>query len=172
MEPILPTTLQIGDDRIYASLNGGTYWFMLRATDRETFVSKALDVGLMVYTNPAQDAVLDEEGNVIKEAVPASGDIVPNRNITITEIGRYVLTPAQYDDEGNETVAATFDDRWHVNVWVPSMVADQIGVIEWAVEWSRNGVTSDPVKTEESITYQGIEMIDPLTVGSPHNVIL
>jgi len=172
MEPILPTTLQIGDDRIYASFNGGVYWFMIRAINRDTFISKALELGLMVYTNPNQDAILDEEGNVIQEAVEASGDIIPARNITITEIGKMVLTKGQYDDDFNEIVAPTYDERWHVNVWVPSELADQLDLMAWAVEWTRNGVVSDPVKEEESVLYEGIELIDPATVSSPSNQLL
>ena len=67
----------INDQPVYATLSGGRLSTMVRATDEATFDTVGLQVGLLRYENPAQDAVVDEDNNVITEAVPASGAIIP-----------------------------------------------------------------------------------------------
>lgn len=39
-------------------------------------------------------------------------------------------------------------------------------------EQTQNGQPVDPNNTEEGVSYGGIELIDPLTVSSPSNVLL
>src|SRR6056300_639640 len=87
---------------VYAKLSGGILHCMVRANDEATFDAVGLQVGLLQYENPAQDAVLDEEGNEVTPAVPASGAIIPVSRATVTRIGPHVITPAVLDDEGNE----------------------------------------------------------------------
>ena len=61
---------------------------MVRAVDEATFDAVGLQVGLLRYENPAQPETLDEDGNVVTEAVEASGAIVPSAGNTVTRIGR------------------------------------------------------------------------------------
>jgi len=171
----LPTEdnhLYFDDQRIYAKDLGHVFWFMIRATDKDTFLSKGLELGLLQYTEPEQPEVLDEEGNIVREYVPASGDVVSVRGVTVTHIGYYATTKGEYDLEGNVLVEPVYDSRWHVNLWInPNVVKDQSWV-EWAKEWSSLGTPSDPMKEEESVLYEGIELIDPATVSSPSNQLL
>lgn len=74
----LANHLEVDDTRVYVSIQGGRLHAMVRATDKDTFDEKALEVGLKVHTNPAQPAVIDPETEeVITPAVPASGPLVP-----------------------------------------------------------------------------------------------
>jgi hypothetical protein len=62
------------------------------------------------FTNEAAaDAAIaalphDEEGN-------------PSHGHNIVKLGYITITPAQYDDEGNETTAAVLSDLYAVDVW-------------------------------------------------------
>jgi hypothetical protein len=146
---------------------------MVRATDQATFDQKALEVGLKVYTNPAIPAVTDPEtGEVITPAVPASGPLVPAPGVTITEMGPHTLVPAVYDEDGNEVSPATVDPRYHVNAWLAPWLVERGLWEQWALTWTQNGQPGTPNHAEESVVYEGIELIDPLTVTSPSNVLL
>jgi len=158
--------------RLYVSIEGGRLQAMVRATDKETFDQKALEVGLKVYTNPAQPEVLDDEGNVVTPAVPASGPLIPAPGVTITEMGPHTLVPAIYDEDGNEVAPAVVDSRQHVNVWMAPWLVERNGWEQWALTWTQNGQPGTPNHAEESVVYEGIELIDPLTVTSPSNVLL
>ena len=46
-----------------------------------------LQVGLLRYENPAQPETLDEDGNVVTEALEASGALVPSAGNTVTRMG-------------------------------------------------------------------------------------
>ena len=164
--------LEVEGFRVYAALSGGVLACMVRATDKATFDAQALAVKLKVHTKPAQDAVLDEEGNVVTPAVPASGALVPAKGITITEMGPLVLTPAVLDAEGTVVTPAVLDTRYHANFWLgPAAVAR--GEWEgWGVLWSIHGVDATPNHLEEGVEYGGIELIDPMTVSSASNVLL
>jgi hypothetical protein len=160
------------EPRLYVSIEGGRLWAMVRATDQATFDQKALEVGLKVYTNPAQDEVLDEEGNVVTPAVPASGPLIPAPGVTITEIGPLVLTPGTYAEDGTEITPPVMDNRYHVNFWLSPAIVERGLWMQWALDWTENGQPGTPNHAEESVVYEGIELIDPLTVSSPSNVLL
>lgn len=139
--------------RVYVAIRGGVLKAMVRATDKATFDAQAVSVGLKVT---------DEETGALK---PAPG-------VTITEMGPYVLNPATYDADGNVTTPAEVGDRYHVNFWLsPDLV--EVGKWEgWALAWSFYGQDGVPNKNEQSLVYDGIELIDPMTVPTPHNVLL
>ena len=160
------------EPRLYVSIEGGRLWAMVRATDQATFDQKALEVGLKVYTNPAQDEVLDEEGNVVTPAVPASGPLIPAPGVTITELGPLVLTPGTYAEDGTEITPPVMDNRYHVNFWLAPRFVERGLWMQWALAWTENGQPGTPNHAEESVVYEGIELIDPLTVSSPSNVLL
>lgn len=166
------TTETQEEPRLYVSIEGGRLWAMVRATDEATFNTQALAVGLKVYTNPAQPEVLDEEGNVITPAVEASGPLISAPGVTITEIGPHTLVPATYDEEGNEVTPAVVDSRYHVNFWMAPWLVERNTWEQWALTWTQNGQPGTPNHAEESVVYEGIELIDPLTVTSPSNVLL
>ena len=165
--------LEVEGVRVYAALSGGVLACMVRATDKATFDAQALAVGLKVYTNPAIPAVTDPETEeVITPAVEASGALVPAKGITITEMGPLVLTPAVLDAEGTVVTLAVLDTRYHANFWLgPAAVAR--GEWEgWGVLWSIHGADATPNNLEEGVEYGGIELIDPMTVSSPSNILL
>jgi len=162
----------IDDTRVYVTLEGGRLWAMVRATDKATFDAKALEVGLKVYTNPAQPEVLDEEGNVVTPAVEASGELIPAPGVTITEMGPHVLVPGTYDQDGNEVTAPVLDNRFHSNFWLGPHLVERGLWKQWALAWTANGQAGTPNNAEESVVYEGIELIDPVTVTSPANRML
>ena len=156
---------------VYAKLSGGILHCMVRANDEDTFNAVGLQVGLLVHENPAQDAVLDEDGNVLQEAVEASGAIIPASGNTVTRIGPHVITPAVLDDDGNVVTPAVTDDRYHANFWLGSEVVSRGNWEQWCIQWMA-GTDGTPNSSEESKVAQGIELIDPLSVATPHNVLL
>ena len=158
--------------RIYAVMDRGNLWCMVRATDKATFDAQALEVKLKVYTNPAQAEVLDEAGNVVTAAVPASGPLISAPDVTIAELGSHVLTAGVYDAEGNETTAPVLDTRYHVNFWLgPEMVA-RGEWMQWATLWTHYGSTIVANAQEDGTAMRGVELIDPATVAHPANKLL
>lgn len=165
--------LEVDGVRVYVAVEGGRLWAMVRATDEDTFNAQALAVGLKVYQNPEQPAVVDPEtGEVITPAVPASGPLVPAPGVTITEIGPLVLTPGTYDEEGHELTPPVMDNRYHANFWLGPAAVERGAWKLWGVAWTQNGQPVNPNNAEEGVSYGGIELIDPLTVSSPSNVLL
>lgn len=168
-----PSHLEIDGTRVYATMEGGRLWCMIRATDQATFDAKALEVGLKVYTNPAQPAVIDPEtGEVIFPAEPASGPLIPAPGVTITEIGPHVLVPGTYDENGNEVTAPMLDNRFHANFWLGPALVERGNWKQWGLAWTLNGQSGTPNNAEESVVHEGIELIDPITVTSPANRML
>ena len=165
--------LYVDDTPVYAKLSGGVLHCMIRCTDEATFEAVGLQVGLLRYENPAQDAVVDPEtGEEITPAVPASGAVIPTQGNTVTRIGSHVITPATYDEEGNEVTPAVMDDRFHVNFWLSPEATKRGEWESWIVQWMSNGTLAQQNKSEVALKYQGVELIDPLTVGTPSNVLL
>ena len=153
---------------VFAEVKGGILHCMVRATDEDTFNAVGLQVGLLAHENPAQDAVVDEDGNVVQEAVAPSGAIVPAKGNTVTRIGPHVITPAVLDEDGNELVPAVVDSRFHANFWIPASSEWE----ELIVEWANHGTAGASNGSESAVSHQGIELIDPLSVTTPHNVLL
>lgn len=165
--------LEVDGVRVYAAMDRGNLWCMVRTPDKATFDAQALAVGLKVYTNPAQPAVIDPETQeVITPAVEASGPLIPAHGVTITEIGDLVLVPAVLDAEGNVTTPAVTDGRFHANFWLNSELVARGLWKQWAVAWTLNGYTVAANNQEQGIAFQGIELIDPATVSSPSNRLL
>ena len=165
--------LVIDGVRIYATLDRGNLWCMIRAMDKATFDAQALAVGLTAYTNPAVPAVTDPEtGEVVTPAIEASGPVVPTRGVTITEIGTHVLTPATYDEEGNVLTPAVLDNRYHVNFWLDAGTVALGAWMKWATLWTYYGAAIEPNREEDGTDLQGIELIDPQTVKQAVNVLL
>lgn len=156
---------------VYASLNGGYLAVMTRAIDEDTFNQVALQVGLVVYSNPEIPATYDDEGNELTPLVPASGPLVPAQGVTLTHIGPYVITQGTYDDDGVQIMAPVIDPRFHVNFWLsPEIVAR--GTWEtWIIQWMA-GTPGSPNADEISVANLGIELIDPLSIKTPANVLL
>ena len=168
-----PQGTYVDGTRVYVSIEGGRLWAMVRATDKDTFDTKALEVGLKVYQNPAVPAVIDPETEeVITPAVPASGPLIPAPGVTITEMGPHVLIPGTYDEDGNELTPPTLDNRHHVNFWLNPALVERGLWKQWALAWTANGSAVVPNNNEEAIAFQGIELIDPQTVTSPANRML
>ena len=159
--------------RIYALMDRGSLWCMMRATDEATFDAEALTVALTVYTNPAQAAIIDPETQeVITPAVVASGPVKPIPDVTISKIGSHILTAGVYDTEGNEITAPVIDTRFHANVWLgPRIVA--IGEwMQWATFWTYYGAAIVANAQEDGTAMRGIELIDPATVAHPARKLL
>jgi hypothetical protein len=153
---------------VFATIDRGLLHCMIRCADEATFEAVGLSVGLLTHENEGSAEVLDEEGNVVEEAVAPSGAIVASRGNTVTRMGAHVITPAVLDDEGNEVTPAVVDSRYHVNFWIP-VAGDWEALI---TDWMANGEDADANASESAVTHQGVELIDPLSVNTPHNVLL
>lgn len=168
-----PQHLEIDGTRVYATLEGGRLWAMIRATDKATFDQKALEVGLKVHSIPAVPAIIDPvTEEVLFPAEPASGPLIPASGVTITEMGPHVLVPGTYDADGTELTPPVLDNRYHVNFWLGPHLVDRGNWKQWALAWTMNGQAGTPNTAEESVVYSGIELIDPITVTSPANRML
>jgi len=170
---ITPEGVFVDGVKAHVTFDRGNLWAMIRATDKATFDAQALAVGLKVHKHPAQPEVIDPETQeVIREAVPASGPLVPAPGVTIAELGPHVITPGEYDDEGNETKAPVMDTRHHVNFWLSAQLVEAGLWTQWAATWSVYGAQAEANKQEVALEYQGVELIDPLTIDSPSNRLL
>lgn len=165
--------LFVDGERVFASLSGGMLHIMVRATSRETYLEQALTVGLLKYANEGSPAVIDPEtGEVLVPEVLPSGPLIPSSGVTITELGPHVLVAGTYDEEGNEITPPVVDSRYHVNAWIGPAGVERGAWKVWGVAWTQNGQPVNPNNAEEGVAYGGIELIDPLTVSSPSNVLL
>ena len=165
--------LEVDGVRVYAAMDRGNLWCMVRTPDKATFDAQALAVGLKVYMNPARPAVLDPETQeVITPAVEASGPLIPAHGVTITEIGDLVLVLAVLDADGNVTTPAVTDGRFHANFWLNADLVKLGGWKQWAVAWTLNGQPVNQNHKEQGMVFHGIELIDPTTVTSPSNRML
>ncbi len=153
---------------VFAKVSGGVLHCMVRCADEAAFDNVGLSVGLLTHENEGSAEVLDEDGNVVQEAVAPSGAIVPAKGNTVTRIGPHVTTPAVLDEDGNTVTPAAMDDRFHCNFWIPASSNWEPLILEW----TSNGTTSTSNGSEKAIAYQGIELIDPMSVDTPHNVLL
>ena len=159
--------------RVFVTFDRGNLWAMTRATDKDTFDALALEVGLKVHKNPAQPAVIDPvTEEVIREAVEASGPLVPAKGVTIAEMGPHVITPGEYDEDGNEITAPVMDERYHVNFWLAPWLVQRGAWEGWALAWTLNGTEAPSNAQEVALDFRGIELIDPSTIRSPSNKLL
>jgi len=165
--------LEIGGTRVYATMDRGNLWCMVRAYDKATFDGIAVAAGLKVFTNYAQAEVLDPEtGEVVTPDVGASGPLIPAPGVTITEMGNLVLTPAVINAEGVEITPDVIDGRFHANFWLNADLVAKGNWKQWALTWTANGHAVDPNSQEQGVAFQGIELIDPATVANPRNRML
>jgi hypothetical protein len=155
--------------RVYGVMDRGNLWLMVRATDKDAFDAFAVDAALKFYTNPAQDEFLDEDGEVETQAVPASGPLKTDPDVTIAELGPHVLTAGVYDADGNETTAPVMDSRYHANIWIgPKMLAKD-SWMRWATLWTHYGDAVVANAQEDGTAMRGVELITP---NSPFNRLL
>ena len=125
--------------------------FMIRATDRETFLTKAAEVGILVDDGDGQRT--------------ASG-------VAYHEMGPLLLKSGEFDADMNVVVPPVVDSRWHVNLWLQQSAIDAGNWQQWAKAWTENGQVAQSNANEVAVIYQGVELIDPMTVSSPSNVLL
>jgi hypothetical protein len=158
--------------RIYGVMDRGNLWLMSRSTDKETFDAFAVDAGLKFYTNPSQAEVLDEDGEVERQAVAASGPLKIYPDVTIAEPISHVLKAGVYDAEGNETTAPVMDNRYHVNIWIGPKMLSRNAWMRWATLWTHYGDAIVANAGEDGTAMSGVELIDPATVAQPANLLL
>ena len=146
----------VNDVPVYARLAGGVLHVMTRAVDKATFDFVAEEVGLLVRetTEDDQEIVRVSSGN------------------TITRIGPHVLVQGTYDVDGNELTPPVFDTRYHVNFWLGTETVERGEWVTWIEQWMLNGTLAEQNKSEVALKYQGIELIDPVSIQTPSNVLL
>jgi len=171
---IIETDADGNETELFVSLEGGRLLAMVRAKDKATFDAQALAVGLTMYTNAAINEVLDPDtGDVLVEARPASGPIIPTKFVTITEIGPLVLTPAVLDEDNAVVTEAVMDNRHHANFWLHPRLVELGRWRQWAYAWTLHGQPSQASNANERAkALEDIELIDPASVRNPRNVML
>jgi len=61
-------------------------------------------------------------------ATDENGNTYPTHNHSIVKLGNIVLTPGEYDEEGNEVTAPVMSEKYHVDVlWQISDTYDEEG---------------------------------------------
>lgn len=103
---------------------------MYRANDKEDWDAYALSSGLVTENGTPQGVYIDE-------------------------IGPITITPAVYDEDGDEIEPAVIDARWHVNVRVLNSEFDMAALAEGNadVEW----IDPDLVETPYRIWLGGMD---------------
>lgn len=162
-----------GSVPVYLSFDRSSLWAMVRAPSREVFDDRAKTVGLLVPKEPGSPEQIDPDtGEVIKEEIPPSEELVPSPGVTITRIGSYTLVPGEYDSNGNELKAPQVDNRYHVNFWLHPTAIKLNRWQQWALAWTINGQEVPANNKEQAVQLNEIELIDPDTVNNPENRLL
>jgi len=102
--------------------------FYLKAPTKQAFIDDLKDLSIMVLnkrTNQEEDTLIgfvtqDEEGN----------DVLANtgRGFALDYVGKIVITPGTYDEEGVELTAPEFTDEVHANLRIFS-IARKVGSV-------------------------------------------
>lgn len=133
--------------RAYAVYRAGSLWFFGRAGTRETYEARALEAGLLLHSHAA-----------------VSEGLVQAPGVTLMEWGPFTLAPGTYAEDGTEITAPIIDPRFHFNIYLgPSVVARGTWKY-WVAEWMLNGVVAPSNNMEAAKEFDGIELIDPVTV--------
>ena len=128
---------------VFVRITDGYVDAMLRAAYRSAWIDAARVNGL-----------IDAEGN------PVDG-------VTIDEIGDVVVTPATYDDAGNQLTPPDIDNRYHVNLRIRADLNWQAIALNWMAHGNDDAVAN---KDEETRTLSRVSLIDPDTINSPSRV--
>lgn len=126
---------------------------MCRAETREAWDAAALANNLL-----RQDVIGTDEDDE-----PILSDPYPTYGVNIEHIGPVVITPATYDEEGEELTPAVLDTRHHVNFRISADLAWQ----PIALAWMTMGAPDEPNKSEEAKVLAGVSLINPDSVNSP-----
>ena len=81
--------------------------------------------------------------NSLGTATDEDGNTYPTHNHTIIELGKIIVTPGQYDEEGNEITAPTLSDKYHVDVLWKGLEADEEGDYDHPYGWKSYSVNID-----------------------------
>lgn len=88
------------------------------------------------FTTKLNALGVDEEGN-------------PTHSHIVQELGYEVLTPAEYDEEGNETVPATYSSNYLVDVlWEGPANADWNNQLVWTKPFGMLAMGASEVRRE------------------------
>ena len=68
------------------------------------------------------------------------GNDYPTHSHSLVALGNIVVTPGEYDEEGNETKAPVLSDKYHVDVMWVGLEDHPYGWKQFAVEVQDNGV--------------------------------
>jgi len=78
--------------------------------------------------------------NSLGTATDEDGNTYPTHNHTIIELGNIIVTPGQYDEDGNEITAPTLSDKYHVDVLWKGLEADEEGDYDHPYGWKSYAV--------------------------------
>ena len=69
-----------------------------------------------------------------------NGNDYPTHSHSLVALGNIVITPGEYDEEGNETKAPVLSDKYHVDVMWIGLEDHPDGWKEFAIDIEDNGV--------------------------------
>lgn len=141
---------------VFAARKNRMVDILVRAQNVTQWEAVAQAQGIMVESE-------DEDGNPI---------LVPAPGYSIDVLGSVVITPGEYDGEGNELAAPEYDDRHHVNIRI-SGPGLRSRWAEMLVQWSQDGRPDNPSATnanERTQVRSGVAFIDPASIFTPSRV--
>lgn len=148
---------------VYARITGGMPDVLVRANSRQEWIDAALGRSLLVE-------VTDEDGTV---------SIVPSPGVHVHEPGPVMLTAGEYDADGNEITAPTWDTRHHVNVRISGSAVealDDTGSTSWKntiIHWTKHGNSQvNNNASEKAKELHSVAVVDPDTVATQRSVWL
>lgn len=146
------------DVAVYIAFHGGMVDAIVRADTQADFETAALSRNLMIE---------DEEGR----RPWADG-------IEGSVLGPVEVTPATYDEDGNQLTAPVMDNRYHVNLRIHGVALTRTtdGFENWkqtAIDWTVHGTPDTNVNAEEQgVKLANVVLIDPATIKTPTRVTL
>ena len=131
---------------------------MLRADTEAAWIEAAISAEILEYVERPKGTVLR----------PVKGN-----NVDV--IGPVVITPGEYDEEGNELVAPIVDNRYHVNLRVAEPALSKVndaGYPKWketVLAWMNFGVDdTEANKNEVGKKLSAVTLMDPTTIQTPN----
>lgn len=135
---------------------------LLRADTEEVWTAAAISAEILEYATARK-----ADGSTETFLRPVKGN-----NIGV--LGPVIITPGEYDEEGNELVAPVMDNRYHVNLRVAEPALSKVndgGYPKWketVLAWMNFGVddtTSN--KNEVGKKLSAVTLIDPTSIQTP-----
>ena len=109
------------------------------------------------YNFTSQNQALDAIDS-LGIATDENGNEYSTSKSTFVHLGHIVLTPGEYDEDGNETVAPILSDDWHVDVLWTDLIPDEDGNVDHPEGWADHSavIEGEGVHAFFGLNYQSL----------------